>query len=343
MRKLLILLLFFTINCKVTEFNSCNDPLASNYNPSSAFNDGSCIYNSSSITPDSSWILPEALSESSGLIIWDGKIWTHNDNSDTNLYAFDITNINSYLSYPLNGIENTDWEEISQDDNYIYIGDFGNNSNGNRDDLKIYRIEKSSILTDTQVIDTIHFKYSTQTDFSSKGPNNTDYDCEAFLVTSDSIFLFTKQWVSQKTSIYSLPKQPGNYVANYKSTFNVMGLITGATFMESEKLVVLCGYTTILQPFIYLLYDFRDNDFFSGNKRKIPLNLSFHQIEGIATEDGLKYFISGEYFSYSTVTVPQKLHMIDLTEYLHNYLNNIPEKRKKNKKNFLMLSTLFYR
>ena len=45
-----------------------------------------------------------------------------------------------------------------------------------------------------------------------------------------------------------------------------------------------------------------------------------HQVEGIATEDGLMYFISNEFFSYSVFTVPQKLHLIDLTPFLSNYL-----------------------
>ena len=41
----------------------------------------------------------------------------------------------------MSNIKNTDWEEISQDKDFIYIGDIGNNS-GNRDDLKIYRAGK---------------------------------------------------------------------------------------------------------------------------------------------------------------------------------------------------------
>lgn len=331
MWKICIVFLLFLINCKTTEFNyeGCTDPLASNYNSSAIHNNGNCIYGPASVSPVKSWLLPDKINETSGLIIWNDLIWTINDSDDTNLYAFDTVNIDSLLIFPLYGTFNIDWEEISQDNNYLYIGDFGNNADGSRKNLKIYRIEKKSILTGSPLIDTIHFEYPSRTDFSSQGPNNTDFDCEAFIVNSDSIYLFTKQWITQRTNIYSLPKQPGDYIANYKSDYNVQGLITGAACLEKEKLLVLCGYTILLQPFLYLFYDYKDQDFFSGNKRKISINLPFHQVEGIATKDGLKYYISNEYFNQSSIVVPQKLHLLDLTKYLNNYLNNIGSKNIK--------------
>ncbi len=305
----------------ITAQNSgCTDPLAINFDPMATQNNGSCIYSYASVSVENSWDLPETMIETSGLIIWDEKIWTHIDDTNINLYAFDTTDVQSYQTYPLNGTVNIDWEEISQDNHYVYIGDFGNNANGNRTDLKILRIEKNSLLEDSPVIDTIHFSYSLQTDFSPTGSNNTDFDCEAFIVTSDSIYLFTKEWISQKSSIYSLPKEPGTYVAQYRDSFDLEGLVTGATYLDDKNLVVLTGYSTLLQPFLFLLYDFQPFDFLSGNKRKLSINLPFHQVEGVATEDGLKYFISNEFFSYSMVTVSQKLHVVDLTPLLSNYL-----------------------
>jgi hypothetical protein len=302
----------------------CTDPLATNYNASATQNDGSCIYNSASVSPVSSVTLGSSLTETSGLIKWDDHIWTHNDNNDLNLYSLDTLNGNVIQTYALNGVVNNDWEEISQDSNYVYVGDFGNNSNGNRTNLKILRIEKNSLLLNTPVIDTINFSYSNQVDFTPAGSNNTDFDCEAFIVSSDSIFLFTKQWVSNSTSVYSLSKTPGTYVANLRSTLNAQGLVTGATYQESKRLIVLCGYSSLLQPFIYLLYDFQGTDFFNGNKRKISISLPFHQVEGIATTNGLKYYISNEYFTQPPfITNPQKLHILDFSSYLSGYLNSL--------------------
>lgn len=313
----------FSINDSFAQVSGCTDPLAANYDPSAIINDGSCIYNAAAITPTSGTDLNSNISETSGLIVWNNQIWTLNDNTDINLYALDTADGNLIQPYPLTGTLNRDWEEISQDDSYIYVGDLGNNENGNRTDLKILRITKSSLHPGPVKIDTINFLYSDQINFNPTGPENTDFDCEAFIVSSDSIYLFTKQWVSNRTSVYSLPKIPGTYTANLKSSYDVKGLITGAVFIENQKLIALCGYSNLLEPFVYLLYDFRGSEYFGGNKRKITISLPFHQVEGIATADGLKYFISNESFTLPPIiSIPQKLHIFFLNSFLEEYLKS---------------------
>jgi hypothetical protein len=308
------------VNRTEAQIYGCTDRLALNYNPSSTVNDGSCKYNQANIAPLASLKLDGTLSETSGLILWNNLLWTHNDNNDTNLYSLDTIYGNIVQSYPLSSIKNTDWEEISQDEDYIYIGDFGNNS-GNRDDLKIFMASKNSILHNSAVFDSICFSYSNQTDFTPDD-YNTDFDCEAFIVSDDSIYLFTKQWASKETSVYSLPKNPGIYIAKLRSTFDVKGLITGAVFLKEKKIVVLSGYSRRLDPFIYLLYDFRGTDFFGGNKRKIEVLLPYHQIEGITTADGIKYYVTNEHFSLELLlNIPQKIHVFNLSSFLGNYLN----------------------
>ena len=234
---LFVLLLLILNNLKAQP--GCTDPLASNYNHLAAQNDGSCVYSAATISAGTSVQLPAIMQETSGLIFWNNRLWTHNDDSDINLYAFDTNAVNIFEAYALTGTANIDWEEISQDSAYIYVGDFGNNVNGNRTNLKILRIEKNTLLTHAPIIDTIAFAYANQTDFSPTGGNNTDFDCEAFIVTTDSIYLFTKQWVSQKTALYVLPKTPGNHLAQYKTTLDVQGLVTGAVYLENANLVVL--------------------------------------------------------------------------------------------------------
>lgn len=321
--QVLIIMLIFPIFTSA-QIPGCTDPLASNYNVNATANDGSCVYGSASITPIASFNLGTNFIETSGLINWNEKLWTHNDNSDTNIYSLDTLNGNLLQAYPLSNVVNIDWEEISQDSNFVYIGDFGNNVNGNRTDLKILRIAKNSILANSPIIDTISFSYSDQVDFSPTGSNNTDFDCEAFIVSNDSIYLFTKQWVSKKTTLYSLPKTPGNYSANWRATLDIQGLITGATYLESKRLISLCGYSIYLQPFIYLLYDFENFNYFIGNKRKLNLSLGFHQVEGICTTDGLKYYISNESFIQPPIiNNPQKLHILDLSSFLSNYFNSL--------------------
>jgi hypothetical protein len=312
----------------------CTDRLALNYNSSATINDGSCIYNLSNISPLGSLPLDEVLSETSGLIFWNNNLWTHNDNSDSNIYMLDTLYGRIVQAYPLSGIENRDWEEISQDEEYVYIGDFGNNS-GNRTDLRILKVSKVSLISGSPDIDSIEYSYSDQVDFTP-ADNDTDFDCEAFIVTGDSIYLFTKQWVSNQTSLYSLPKNAGKYTAKLRSSLDVNGMITGAVYLGSERIIALSGYSNRLVPFVYLLYDFTGSDFFDGNKRKIGILLDFHQIEAITSTDGIKYFMSNESFSLFPLTnTPQKIHVFNLSPFLDYYLKlTIPVPDEEN--NFII-------
>jgi len=317
--KLLIIIFLFPIDIEA-QIYGCTDPQSTNFNPSATINDGSCTYNTVSITPTVSNNLSITVNETSGLVFWNNQFWTHNDNLDENLYALNPIDGTISQSYSL-GITNIDWEEISQDNDFIYIGDFGNNANGNRTDLKILKISKSSILANAPVIETINFSYSNQSDFNATGGNNTNFDCEAFIVTSDKIYLFTKQWTNHQTSLYSLDKTAGTQSALLLGTFNVQGLITGATYREADRIIALCGYDISLQPFVYLLYDFNAPNFFGGNKRKISINLPFHQVEGIASSTGTSFYITNEYFANPPfVNSPQRLHFLDFNSFLGTYL-----------------------
>ena len=319
---ILLVVLILPASHAEAQKSGCTDRLAVNYDLSATINDGSCRYKKVTIGPLASLTLSDTLAETSGLIFWENYFWTHNDNSDTKLYALDTLYAGVVKNYPLSSITNTDWEEFTQDDGYIYIGDFGNNS-GNRNDLKIFRAAKNSILNYSPVFDSVCFTYSGQADFTP-GAYKTDFDCEAFIVARDSIYLFTKQWSGNGTSVYSLPKDPGNHVAKLRSSFNVKGLITGAVYLEEQRIIVLSGYNKRLKPFLYLLYDFSIPDFFSGNKRKIKVLLPFYQIESITTTNGLKYFVTNEYFSaFSIVKIPQQIHLFELSPFLGNYLNTL--------------------
>ena len=323
MKKILLLLILFVANTAIKAQTGCTDTYASNYNINAIVNDGSCIYNNASATINTSIILNQNVLETSGLIEWNNYLYTHNDDTDTTIYKLNKISGAIVQSLPLNTIQNIDWEEISQDENYIYIGDFGNNATGNRTNLKIYKIRKSTIETVPE-IETINFNYSNQTDFTAQNANNTDFDCEAFVVTANEILLFTKQWVSGNTTIYSLTKTSGTHTANYLTTINVTGLITGATLKEDSRLISLCGYDSTLQPFIFLIYDYIGTNFTVANKRKIAIPLPYHQIEAIATNNGLDYNLTNESLIQLPIfNIPQKLHQLTLTPYLSNYLNSI--------------------
>lgn len=308
----------------------CTDPLAINYDSSAALNDGSCVYETTTIDTNVIGTLNPQVEGSSSLFYWNNGFWTYNDHNDNCLYHIDNTNAAILETLCINSLSNYDTEEISQDSLYLYFGDVGNNY-GSRQDLHILRIKKASVINQTFEIDTLSFSYEDQTDFSNH-PQATDFDCEAFIVGRDSIYLFTKQWASTQTTIYSLPRTPGHHIAHRGDTYNVNGLITGATYMPEYQLVVLCGYDydtenllLALHPFIILLYDFQGTKFFSGNKRRLDFDYSTRaQVEAIATHNALDYYLTNEHYATSimgfNIDIPAQLQRIDLRPYLLPYL-----------------------
>ncbi|WP_334055650.1 T9SS type A sorting domain-containing protein [Polaribacter sp. P097] len=256
--------------------------------------------------------LPSDVSETSGLLFLDGKIITHNDSGDAaNLYELDSLTGNLLRTVTISNATNVDWEDITEDETYIYIGDFGNN-NGDRTDLKIYRIAKSDYLTnDTVTAETISFAYEDQTDFTVR-TNMHNFDAEAFVVIDNSLYIFSKNWADLKSNLYKIPKAIGNYTAEKISTGDVEGLITGAT-VNSEA-YLLCGSDSAANPFIIYIRRspiFSEDIFFAGFD-KTTLSSSqleqFSQVEAITSFDNGKFYISREKVDSNGISLTQKLY-----------------------------------
>lgn len=255
------------------------------------------------------FILPPVLKESSGVIFFNGKLISHNDSGNQNvLYELDPVSGMVTRTITIDNAVNVDWEDIAQDSTSIYIGDIGNN-NGNRTDLKIYKINKTEYLNATTVTaEIIYFNYSDQTDFTSN-PNNTEWDSEALINFDTALILLTKNWVTGITKAYPIPKNSGNYSASSLPTpLNSQGLITGATFNESTGKLYSVGYSLLLQPFVWISEGFSGNDIFSGTNTQIPLaNLGFEQVEAITPTAPNTYFMTSESFNIVSLSEDAKL------------------------------------
>ncbi|MBC8320691.1 MAG: T9SS type A sorting domain-containing protein [Bacteroidetes bacterium] len=280
-----IFLLSLTIE-SYSQISGCTDPNANNYNPAANINDGSCIYNLTIYNPPLRFLLPPEIQESSGLAYFNEKLWTINDSGGLPvIYAFDTIVGQIVQRIIVDNAINIDWESLATDDDYIYIGDFGNNL-GNRDDLAIYIVSKSDIPLEgdgTAGSTKITFIYSDYKGNTEKKKEH-NFDCEAFIATNDSLYLFSKNRGDQKTKLYRLPKMPGDYIAELISTFNVAGLITGADINISSDEITLIGYVDQSWiPFTWLLFDYEGTNFFGGNKRRIDLlNIAATQTEAIS-------------------------------------------------------------
>lgn len=241
--------------------------------------------------------LPETVKETSGLIFWRNALWTHNDSGGKpEIYKIDTATGKIVQTVRLNDARNIDWEDITQDNDNIFIGDFGNNS-GARKDLSIYKISKSQIPINGKNIslyaEQIRFSYDDQKNFEKRN-NRNDYDCEAFFALGDSLFLFTKDWVDENTRLYALPKIEGEYHVSPHNFFSADGLITGADISPSRKEVALIGYKDF-QSFMWIFWDFNGHDFFNGEKLRVNFpDLVFVQTEGIAYINDDMIFFSNE-------------------------------------------------
>ena len=273
--------------------------------------------------------LDSTLKETSGLIFFDNRIITHNDSGgEAELYEIDTANGTIARTVSISNASNVDWEDIAQDDNYIYIGDIGNNA-GTRTDLKIYKIAKADFLTqNTVVADTISFQYADQLSFTSQ-PQNTNYDCEAITVFQDSIFLFTKNWINKKTNLYVLPKLAGDYSLSVRDSFDTQGTVTGATYDNYSHSVRLVGYNQA-NPFMWELSQFSGYDVFSGINTRCGISQTGSmQIEAITVKSESELLISSEEITAYNITLDTYLSKfvtggVGINEHLKDKLTIYP-------------------
>lgn len=231
--------------------------------------------------------LSKKVNETSGLELVDGNFLTLNDSGDEPyLYTFDREG--KILSKILiKGALNRDWESLASDENYIYIGDIGNNK-GNRKDLKIYLID-----FDFKLVDSINFNYKNQSKFKKKKKNR--FDAEALVSIKDSLMIFSKNRKDLTTEVYSLPKTPGFYAVNPKYSFKVDALITGADYDSKLDLLALAGYSySIKKQYLFLFKNFsyiKTNDTIF-QKFNIPITNA--QIEAIKIINDKNFWLTSE-------------------------------------------------
>lgn len=256
---------------------------------------------------DSLAILSQAVPESSGLLFKEGRLITHNDSGGApHLYEIDTLDGQVVREVVINNAQNIDWEDLTADSTYLYIGDIGNNF-GNRTDLTIYKILWSEYLTrDSIEAQQINYSYSDQLDFS----NNqffTPYDAEALVAIGDSLFLFTKDWSTAHSKVYPLPKTPGTYAAIAIDSFAVPGLITGADLSPDGNQLLLSAYSGT-SAFVLAFSDFTTFPLPVETVYSWPLPLTGSiKSEGICWRNDRFAYISTEQVG----TLPSVLYRLD--------------------------------
>ena len=251
--------------------------------------------------------LPTEVKESSGLVAESPNVfWSHNDSGDkARLYQFDSTGVLKRTIVVKNA-DNADWEDISLDSakRNFYVGDFGNNSQ-NRRDLAIYKIVIPQHVTslfpkDTVTAEKIAFTYEDQLAFPPVDSLKY-FDAEAMIATSDSIYIFTKDFdvtpYKGKTRIYRVPTQAGTYVAKLVQVWDTdgawkyNGAITSATLGLDSKMLLM-SYQKL-----WVFTNYPNRQFWLGKKKELTFGLSqFAQREAVAIApwDNCTVYITSE-------------------------------------------------
>ncbi|MFL5810532.1 MAG: SdiA-regulated domain-containing protein [Flavisolibacter sp.] len=241
--------------------------------------------------------LPAELKEISGIAKDGNFLWAITDNKKRTIYKLDLSG-NLVQQIEVSNAAFEDVEAVTSDRDYVYVGDVGDN-NGTRSTRSIMRIPKSSIGNNSQATasgEMISFTFPDEGEVKNKKSNN--YDCEAMISFKDSLYVFTKRRDDMKTELYALPKSPGSYTARSISIFKTKGLVTDAAVNKSNNEIALVGYDEgHTKPFIWILSNFKGNDFFSGNHERFDLTNEKQldwQVEGISYGDGNHLFLSCE-------------------------------------------------
>lgn len=239
--------------------------------------------------------LSNKVNETSGIIYFDEAIWTFNDSGGKpEIYRIDKKSGEVIRTVVIGNAKNNDWEDITMDDEFIYIGELGNNW-GNRKGLVIYKVSQKDIISGKTEVEAelIHISYADQVSFEKMNRAH-NFDCEAVISYGDSLILFSKNWEDNRSRMYKVSKMPGTYKLNPRDSFFADGLITGADYNSETNDMVLIGYKEKL-PFIFLINDFDGMSFASEQIFRINFpELYKSQTEGICWIDKNTVMVSSE-------------------------------------------------
>ena len=167
-----------------------------------------------------SFSLVEELHEISGLEVIDNNTYAAiNDSGNEPTVYFLSSDGNITKRIKITNAKNVDWEDLARDDDFLYVGDFGNNLN-KRKNLCIYKIRIKDLKELKEVeAAIIEFSYEDQLEFP---PNKStrNYDAEGMTVVNDSIFIFSKNSSDPWTGVskmYGLSTKPQKQVAKIRN------------------------------------------------------------------------------------------------------------------------------
>ena len=268
MKKLVVLLSIFIIGCSTKQQNKVN----------------------LSSIEYLKFDLPKDLEETSGIILNNGLLWTHNDSgNESQLFNIDSTG-KIIQKITITTAKNIDWEDITAKNELITVGDFGNNF-GTRKNLYLLELK----LTDGKLNkhDSIPFFYPEQTSFLFNAL--TPFDAEAIININNKYLVFTKNRNTLTTEMYLIDKNLNRpIVAEYVESLNVNSLITGGDYNEDSKTLVLTSYSSGGYQYLIRIKNFSLQTLENIEIENYGLDYKDAQIEAITIINENEFWITSE-------------------------------------------------
>ena len=239
-------------------------------------------------------ILPDVLDEVSGVECFSRSYcFAVNDSGDGPIvYVMTLEGVVFHHIY-VNGAKNVDWEDLSCDDQFLYLGDIGNNSN-KRKNLKIYRIPISDVWShsdidghlthnfpDTVQASSFSFFYQDQKGFPPSA-EVFNFDAESIASANGKLLILSKDRSKPyrgTCKIYEGEFSPGKLKLklfqqiNFKGVSWLQGSVTGCDYKDGKLYVLTYKRVFVLE---------RENGAFKIIGKQ---NLGFlQQWEGISVE-----------------------------------------------------------
>ena len=185
------------------------------------------------------------LEEISGLASTDNRYWGINDSGgEPALYGFSQQNFKRLNVVKITNASNFDWEDLAQDQQFIYIADSGDNFAW-RSSIHIYKVDKQQLssLTGNGQLNSQKITI-TYTDKHNIIPQkNHNFDSEALAVVNDKLWLFSKNRADGLTKLYIIDKNIAQQQVAPAASFEVNGLITAVDYRPKTGQLLLLGYS----------------------------------------------------------------------------------------------------
>ena len=232
--------------------------------------------------------LPSFVYETSGLEKVDNNLITLNDSGNQPVLYYLNASGKLIIERNFSELQNNDWEDLTVDDEFIYIADIGNNFD-TRNNLRIIKAPLDSADNSFEII---NFYYPEQEDFSFK--QLSMYDAEGLISVQDFLLIFTKNRAKKITEIYKLPKKEGNYKAELIGEINIESIVTAADYNKKSRLLVLTSTKDFNESYIHKIKKFNISRLKNLKIETYEIPIGKTQVEAIKIIDKNNFWITSE-------------------------------------------------